>query len=249
MCRRFKDFAELNSQVKQNFKGHHLRSSLPPLPEKTPKFAADHLDPAFIQERRVKLQYFLRTLLDVPHVAEMTCVKSFLGLMEQVKEVSYVFRVPKIGLGLVPSDKIGSLRTAVVSQIISNEHCLGVEVGDVVSRVNGVSVTGMSFRGEYRLLHRNASLFFISSCYFVFNCARQLIIYSQSPYLSHQHMQRSWLRLAAIHDRSSFTSSSSSQDSHPPSQTPYQPLQLPARLLLLLAHLHQLFHLRKRPMT
>jgi hypothetical protein len=32
--RRFRDFAELNSQVKQNFKGHHLRSSLPPLPEK-----------------------------------------------------------------------------------------------------------------------------------------------------------------------------------------------------------------------
>jgi len=30
--RRFRDFADLNSNIKQNFKGHHLRSSLPSLP-------------------------------------------------------------------------------------------------------------------------------------------------------------------------------------------------------------------------
>jgi hypothetical protein len=90
--RRFRDFADLNSQVKQNFKGHHLRSSLPPFPEKTPKFATDHLDPTFIQERRQKLLFYLRLLLDVPHVAEMTCVKSFLGLMEQVPSLSVISR-------------------------------------------------------------------------------------------------------------------------------------------------------------
>jgi hypothetical protein len=73
-------------------KGHHLRSSLPPLPDKTPKFAADHLDPLFIQDRKQKLQIFLRALLDIPHVGEMTCVKSFLGLMEQVS-VSSTFKV------------------------------------------------------------------------------------------------------------------------------------------------------------
>lgn len=185
----------MNSQVKQNFKGHHLRASLPPLPEKTPKFAADHLDPKFIQERRIKLQYFLRTLLDVPHVTEMTCVKSFLGLMEQVKEVSYVFRVPKIGLGLVPSDKIGSLRIAVVSQIISNEHCPGVEVGDVISRVNGVAVTGMSFRGENCTVLQPIT---VLPCLLAFHI-RIKYLYSIStllcgpsfPHLSHLYEQRS----------------------------------------------------------
>lgn len=44
-CSRFRDFSELNSQVKQNFKGHHLREALPPLPEKPLKSLTDHKDP------------------------------------------------------------------------------------------------------------------------------------------------------------------------------------------------------------
>lgn len=84
MNRRFKDFADLNSLVKQNFKGHHLRSSLPTFPEKTLKVLTDHRDPDFIQERRRKLESYLVLLVAVPHVADMTCLKSFLGLMEKV---------------------------------------------------------------------------------------------------------------------------------------------------------------------
>ena len=53
--RRFKEFADLNSQIKQNFKGHHLRSSIPEFPEKTLKVLSDHREPGFIQERRAKL--------------------------------------------------------------------------------------------------------------------------------------------------------------------------------------------------
>ncbi len=128
-----------------------MRSSLPPLPEKTPKFVADHLSPEFIEDRKRKLQVFLRSLLEVPHVSEMTCVKSFLGLMEQLKELSFAVRVPKLGIGLVPSEKLGSLRTAVVSHVGQSDFCPGIEVGDVISRVNGVSVTGLSFRGILQL--------------------------------------------------------------------------------------------------
>ena len=51
--RRFRDFAELNSQIKQNFKGHHLRGSLPSLPEKWSKLTTDHKDPEFIEGRYV----------------------------------------------------------------------------------------------------------------------------------------------------------------------------------------------------
>jgi hypothetical protein len=86
--RRFKDFADMFSQVKQNFKGHHLRSSLPELPDKTLKLTTDHMDPLFITDRKTKLHNFMKTLLAIPHVADMTCVKAFLGLMEQVRPVT-----------------------------------------------------------------------------------------------------------------------------------------------------------------
>ena len=56
LCRRFREFAELNSQIKQNLKGNHLRSSLPEFPEKTPKFISDHNSVIFIAERSFKLQ-------------------------------------------------------------------------------------------------------------------------------------------------------------------------------------------------
>jgi hypothetical protein len=39
----------LNSQIKQNMKGHHMRDALPPLPEKTIKQFTDHKDLGFIQ--------------------------------------------------------------------------------------------------------------------------------------------------------------------------------------------------------
>ena len=54
--RRFRDFSELNSQVKQNFKGHHLRSSLPPFPEKHSKLTTNHGNQAFLIDRYTKLE-------------------------------------------------------------------------------------------------------------------------------------------------------------------------------------------------
>jgi PX domain len=55
-CRRFRDFSELNSQVKQNFKGHHLRTSLPPLPEKHSKLTTNHNSQSFLDDRYAKLE-------------------------------------------------------------------------------------------------------------------------------------------------------------------------------------------------
>ena len=101
--RRFREFADLNSQVKQNFKGHHLRSSIPEFPEKTPKYLTDHRDPSIMNERMNKLNNYLNILLTVPHVSDMTCIKAFVGLMEQVKEISYSFHLPTLGLNLIPS--------------------------------------------------------------------------------------------------------------------------------------------------
>ena len=82
--RRFRDFSELNSGIKQNLKGHHLRRSLPSLPKKQLKLMTNHQDLEFISERSNQLSQYLRDLVLVPHVSEMTILKSFLGLMDQV---------------------------------------------------------------------------------------------------------------------------------------------------------------------
>jgi hypothetical protein len=70
--------------VKQNLKGHHLRWSLPPLPEKPLKAMTDHRDPLFLKERACKLDAFVTALVGVPHVSDMICIKAFLGIMDQV---------------------------------------------------------------------------------------------------------------------------------------------------------------------
>ncbi len=68
-------------------KGHHLRDILPPLPEKPLKSMTDHRDPQFIQDRQSKLELYIASLVAIPHVSEMICVKAFLGLMDHVSKI------------------------------------------------------------------------------------------------------------------------------------------------------------------
>lgn len=86
--RRFREFVELNSQIKQNMKGHHLRDVLPQMPDKPSKQFTDHRDPAFIQDRCFKLERFVVAMTSIPHVANMVCMKAFLGIMDQVYRAS-----------------------------------------------------------------------------------------------------------------------------------------------------------------
>ena len=65
-------------------KGHHLRDVLPPLPDKPMKQFTDHKDLNFIQERMFKLETFLNNMVSIPHVANMVCMKAFVGIMDQV---------------------------------------------------------------------------------------------------------------------------------------------------------------------
>eukprot|EP01031_Cornospumella_fuschlensis_P031000 gene31000-37466_t len=66
-----------------NFKGNHLLAALPPLPEKPLKMLTDHRDPAFIQDRQLKLESYLVNLIAIPHVSDMISVKAFLGIMDE----------------------------------------------------------------------------------------------------------------------------------------------------------------------
>lgn len=89
-------------------KGHHLRWSLPPLPEKPLKVIKDHRDPEFIQDRSIKLERFISQLVCVPHVCDMICVKAFLGIMDQVDLLSS-FILPFILFSFVVSSSLSTL--------------------------------------------------------------------------------------------------------------------------------------------
>jgi hypothetical protein len=146
---RFRDFADLNSQIKANFKGHHLREILPPLPEKPLKSFTDHRDPLFIKDRQDKLQIYLTSVIAIPHVSEMICVKAFLGLMDNVKEYSVSFHTPSLGLSLIPSGRPETEGVPVlVGQIQNPSNAEVIYSGDSISKINGIPVAGWNFNGN-----------------------------------------------------------------------------------------------------
>lgn len=105
--RRFRDFSELLTEVRRRLKGHHLYGSLPELPEKHLKMLTDHNNSYFLDQRTSELNNFLTNLFRFPHVPHMTCSKAFLGLMEQVRETSFIFPQAVLGISLVPASNSG----------------------------------------------------------------------------------------------------------------------------------------------
>lgn len=105
--RRFRDFSELLTEVKRRLKGHHLYSSLPELPEKHLKILTDHNNSYFLDQRLQQLKTFLVNLFRFPHVPHMTCSKAFLGLMEQVRETSFIFSSAVLGMALAAVPESG----------------------------------------------------------------------------------------------------------------------------------------------
>lgn len=79
ITRRFKEFTDLDTQLKMFFKGKEL----PPLPRKAIKGLVDHRDPAFIEDRRQRLAQFLTALTNEPTVGEFPYVSAFLGFPTQ----------------------------------------------------------------------------------------------------------------------------------------------------------------------
>lgn len=148
--RRFKDFTILNSDIREHFKGHHLKSSLPDLPEKRSKLTTDHTDPVFLQQRESQLQSYLISLVRVPHVSDMISMKAFLGLMDKVRETSIVFKTPTLGLTLIPCESPGS--PAVIGFVQNTELCASLTAGDIVSKINGTAVGSLTFDGVVRML-------------------------------------------------------------------------------------------------
>lgn len=105
--RRFRDFFANNEALRSAYKGSHLLAALPELPPRTlagSLFSAmfgstDHLDPAFINERRFKLQDYLFKMANVPRMRGNPDFLVFLGMVDSVREVSVLFP-PGAVLGL-----------------------------------------------------------------------------------------------------------------------------------------------------
>ena len=96
----------------------------------------DHQDPLFISERMRMLGLYISELVLVPHVPDMTCVKSFLGMMDKVREISFLFPSENLGIGFMPSHRPGVAAAIVGSLLNSREiNFPEIRVGDVVSKV------------------------------------------------------------------------------------------------------------------
>jgi hypothetical protein len=99
--RRFNEFHLLHTQLLTYFKGSHLYNSLPSPPSKGIKLLQNHLDPSFIEERRIQCESYLLKLLLYPRVATIQEMHDFLGLPGgRVREMSVLFQPGSLGLKL-----------------------------------------------------------------------------------------------------------------------------------------------------
>ncbi|CAM9243746.1 unnamed protein product, partial [Phaeothamnion confervicola] len=142
------------NQVDGLMKGHHLRASLPRLPNKHLKLVIDHGDRRFADERREQLQDFLRILLPLPHVGDLDTTRAFLGILGNTREYSVVFKRQKLGLVLQPSPRLAGPPVVASLQEENGRNAAPseVSVGDRVSKIGGAPVEGMPFAAVINLM-------------------------------------------------------------------------------------------------
>jgi hypothetical protein len=80
--RRFKQFAELNSNLKSSIYGCHMVQSLPKFPAKGIKMIKRHDDPAFVEDRRKRLAEYLTFLSRIQLISRNAEFLRFLGIAD-----------------------------------------------------------------------------------------------------------------------------------------------------------------------
>lgn len=144
--RRFKDFMFLDEQVRAALSGHHISSSLPTAPSREFKLLTDHDDPSFIESRRKALEVYCQKLFTVPHVMTVPDVLPFIGLANQMREVSIIFQEKKLGLSIEPTRRTSGDFAALVKSVVPQGPADGtVATGNILSKVNGISTSTMRF--------------------------------------------------------------------------------------------------------
>jgi len=157
--RRFQDFAELDEAVRAALAGHHLYDSLPQLPPKASKLLYSHSDPAFQEQRRAGLDVFLKRIVDIPRALAIPSTLPFIGIANGIQELSFVFTDASIGITIERIVGVGNrgggegpFFPAVVSAVRDGPAAGNLRVGDVVSKVNGVSCSTMTFAQVVRYI-------------------------------------------------------------------------------------------------
>jgi len=146
--RRFRDFSNLDAEIRAALKGNHLSSSLPILPGKAIKVLHDHKTPEFIEQRRIDLDVYLQKLFNMPHVPQMYQLQSFLGIVKTVREYSVVFRNLDTGISL---ERVQAESPACVALVRDTTLRDQISVGDLVSKINGKPVARVTFE---ELMHK-----------------------------------------------------------------------------------------------
>lgn len=84
VLKRFGQFYDMDSQLRIDLEGQpEVVASLPPPPERKVKLLNDHMDEAFVEQRRVLLENYLQKLLEVVPVLRNVTFLKFLGASYQ----------------------------------------------------------------------------------------------------------------------------------------------------------------------
>jgi hypothetical protein len=143
--RRFRDILSAYEAIQSAYKGSQLAATIPSPPSRSFSMFVDHFAPHFIEERRDKLQSFLRSLAGVPRALDNSDLQGILGLSSNaIRETSVMFASGALGMKLSP--KQGN---SVVTEFVAVGGAAGpaessgrVGIGDLISKVNGVDVIG-----------------------------------------------------------------------------------------------------------
>jgi len=158
--RRFRDFRFAYSQICSAFRGTHMLSSVPKHPPRHNKLLQDHLRADFLETRRQELENWLRRTLLVPRVAVNPDMEAFLGMGDpSMREVSVVItegqflglrlkkrppqaspRNPSTMREVFPQAQVVDYQRSANGQPGVAERSGLVGVGDIVSKIGGVSV-------------------------------------------------------------------------------------------------------------
>ena len=144
--RRFRDFADVDEGVHSALAGHHVRSSVPRLPQKKIKVFVDHNDASFLEQRQRDLDSYVAKLVHVPHVWATPLAGPFVGVANNVREYSVVFpeRVLGFTMGKCQNSNDNDF-PAFVASCRPPDCPVDVKVGDLLSKISGRSVANLTF--------------------------------------------------------------------------------------------------------
>jgi len=78
--KRYADFGDLDEELREEFKNNpSLLAILPPLPAKATKMLTDHNDPAFVEERKLLLDNYLKRMIRIREVINHKLMLRFLN--------------------------------------------------------------------------------------------------------------------------------------------------------------------------